>query len=187
MDRSTERVFDEYLAASARAGSRPALGRLAERWHGRLLAHAVRLTGDHDGARDVVQDAWVEIVRGLARLDDVAAFPAWAYRIVTRRCARWVRRAQRHRQLVAQMADERSVAADDPTGRADAQRVVSAMAQLPRDQYATMGLFYLEELSVTETAAALGVPAGTVKTRLMHARNKIRRSLGVKENEHERT
>jgi RNA polymerase sigma-70 factor (ECF subfamily) len=88
---------------------------------------------------------------------------------------------------VTGLADERPHTADDPTSSADARQVVCAMAQLPRDQYATMGLFYLEDLSVTEIAAALGVPAGTVKTRLMHARNKIRRSLGVKENQHERT
>ena len=49
-----------------------------------------------------------------------------------------------------------------------------AIQSLPHDQRATIALFYLEELSVAEVAVALDVPAGTVKTRLMHARHKLR-------------
>ena len=52
-----ERLFDEYLAASARAGSRVALANLAARFQPRLLGHASRLTGNAEVARDVVQDA----------------------------------------------------------------------------------------------------------------------------------
>jgi RNA polymerase sigma-70 factor (ECF subfamily) len=60
------------------------------------------------------------------------------------------------------------------------------MGALPAEQRAAIALFYLEDLSVAEIAAALGVPAGTVKTRLMAARDRLRSALGVtKETEHE--
>ncbi|HVY90926.1 MAG TPA: sigma-70 family RNA polymerase sigma factor [Hyphomonadaceae bacterium] len=188
MPDATQRLFHEYLAASARAGSRIALDQLAQQFQPRLLAHARRLTGSADAAQDVVQESWLEIVRGLPRLDDSAAFPAWAFRIVSRRCAKWIRRMQRQRQLDAQLAAE---ALDPPQQNegeqtADAQRVRQAIAALPHDQRAAIALFYLEDMTVAEIAIALNTPAGTVKTRLMHARDKIRRSLDLKEKVDER-
>ena len=89
-----EKALDTYLAAAARTGDRRALGRLAERWHSRLVAHAYRLTSERAQAADAVQDAWTDILRGLPSLDDAAAFPAWAFRIVSRRCARSIRGRQ---------------------------------------------------------------------------------------------
>ena len=62
--------------------------RLVEAWQPRLVGHAWRLTGDTEMAREAVQDGWVEILRGLSALRDEMAFPAWALRIVTRRCRR---------------------------------------------------------------------------------------------------
>lgn len=77
-----ERLLDVYLAAAARIGDRQALGRLMERWQPKLLGHPYRLTGEADLAADMAQEAWIEVMRGIARLDDTAAFPAWAMRIV---------------------------------------------------------------------------------------------------------
>ena len=178
-----ERLFDEYLAASARAGSRIALAQLAERFQPRLLGHARRLTGNAEAARDAVQEAWIEIVRGLARLDDATAFPAWAFRIVSRRCARWVRKTQQRRRLdTAYAAEPAELTTRDAGERAlDAARLARAMANLSPDHRAAIALFYLEDLSVPEIAVALDVPSGTVKTRLMHARENLRRSLNLKE------
>ncbi|MCH6482765.1 sigma-70 family RNA polymerase sigma factor [Pseudoxanthomonas sp. LH2527] len=180
VQRDTERILDEYLAAAARTGDRVAWERLVARWQPRLLRHAWRLTGHPDLARDMVQEAWVEIVRGLRRLDDIAAFPAWAFRIVTRRCARAIRGRQVERahlveaELETVMAGEQDAAGE----RASELAVVRAeMQALPAPQRAALSLFYLEDLSVAEIAVALDVPPGTVKTRLMHARRKIRARL----------
>jgi RNA polymerase sigma-70 factor (ECF subfamily) len=60
---------------------------------------------------------------------------------------------------------------------ADARPLARAIASLPPDQRAAIALFYLEDLSVAEIAAAMDVPAGTVKTRLMHARARLRAAL----------
>ena len=60
----------------------------------------------------------------------------------------------------------------------DAARVMAAIAELPAPQRAALALFYTEDLSVAEIAVALDVPPGTVKTRLMHARRKVRAILG---------
>lgn len=175
-----ERLFDAYLAAAARTGDRRALSRLAERWQPKFLGHAYRLTGEADLAADMAQEAWVEVMCGIARLNDAAAFPAWAMRIVTRRCVRAVRRRQRRRAGDAAFAREPLPYGSYPDreeARADLPAVRAAMATLPAEQRATLGLFYLEEMGVAEVAVALEVPVGTVKTRLMHARRKLREQL----------
>ena len=185
MTQRTARLFDEYLAAAARAGDRDAFGRLAERWQPKLLAHAWRLMGEADAARDVVQDAWADIVGGLGRLDDAALFPAWAYRIASRRAADAIRKRVRARMIGTAYAAE-APQADDTAGRmekaADAGPLAKAIAGLSPDQRATVALFYVEDFSVAEIAAATGVPAGTVKTRLMHARAKLRAALKGEDN-----
>ncbi|WP_439478314.1 RNA polymerase sigma factor [Brevundimonas sp.] len=179
MERTREQLLDEYLVASARTGDRKAFDLLARRWGRKLLAHAWRLTGDVDLAREAAQDGWVEIVRGLGRLLDERAFPAWAYQIVTRSCARQIGGRRRDRNLTAAVAIEPVIEAEAPetTDPVAARRLRAALATLPEAQRAAVGLFYLEDLSVAETAVALNVPAGTVKTRLMHARRTLRAVL----------
>lgn len=173
-----ERRLDDWLVAAVQAGDRAAFDRLARRWHARLSAHAWRLTGDREAARDAAQAAWVEIARGVGRLRDPRAFPAWAYRIVTRRCARAVGRLQADRDLVRAVAREPLVTTDEaPDAGPDLGRLDRAIRALPPGQRAALALFHFEELSVAETAVALDIPAGTVKTRLMHARRALRAAL----------
>jgi RNA polymerase sigma factor (sigma-70 family) len=171
---------DEYIVAKAAAGGPGAFDPLFARWNGRFRRHAWRLIGEEELARDAVQEAWAEIARGLPALRERAAFPAWAYRIVTRRCAKMVRRLQTQRRtdaaLEAQPGDapEEMVAAER---RLDSRAVAVALARLPKEQRAAIDLFYLDGLSVAEIAVALDAPIGTVKTRLMHARRKLRADI----------
>ncbi len=180
MRRNKARVFDEYLAASARAGDRDAFNRLAARWQPKLLAHACRLTGDAEMGRDAAQDGWSDIVKGLPRLNDAALFPAWAYRIVTRRATDAIRRTVRTRKLSAAYAAEpaaASLSAEGIEAAADRGPLNQALRALPPEQRAVIALHYREGFSVAEIAAVLETPAGTVKTRLMHARRKLRDAL----------
>jgi len=177
MGRTTARILDEYLVASAKAGDRRAFAQLGRRWQRRLVTHAWRLTGNIESARNAVQAAWVEIVRGLDRLQDERAFPAWAYRIVSRSCARQIGRAQRRRELTKMLAREPVAQEVEGSGTIDANRLRAAIHALPREQRAAIALYSLEELSVAEVAVALNVPVGTVKTRLLHARRKLRAAL----------
>lgn len=172
------RLLDEYLLVSARAGDRRAFEALAGRWQKKLLAHAWRLLGDGEAAKDAVQEGWLEIVRGLSRLRDERAFPAWAYRIVSRRCAKAVGKAVRGRQLTAALEPAAGPASPVAEASRDHERLRAAIRALPQEQRAAIALFHFEELSVAEVAVALDVPAGTVKTRLMHARRKLRAALG---------
>lgn len=177
MERGAAQILDEYLVAAAKSGERRAFAMLAQRWNGKLIAHAWRLTGDVDAARDATQAAWADIVRGLGRLRDERAFAAWAYRVVSRRCAEQVGSAVRGRRLTESLATVPEPRVADPAEALDRRRLRAAIDALPPDQRSAIALFYLEEMSVAEVAVALAVPIGTVKTRLMHARAKLRRAL----------
>lgn len=176
-----EKALDGFLVACVRVADRKAFELLVERWDPKLRAHARRLLGDQEQAREAVQDAWVEIVRGLNSLRDDTAFPAWAYRIVSRRCAKVIAGAQRRRQMADALATEPSAAEAAPAaGQAeptDLERLRKAVRELPPEQRAAVALFYFEGLSISETAIAMDIPSGTVKTRLMHARRKLRDTL----------
>lgn len=177
---TSRRILDEYLVVAAQGGDRQAFADLVRRWQRPLLAHAWRLLGDDEAARDAVQAAWLEIARGLGRLRDEKAFPAWAYRIVSRRCARMIAGARHRRALTKALSSAMQVEPVADTLQPEieagdqARRLRTAVASLPPAQRATVALFHFEGLSIAETSVALDVPAGTIKTRLMHARRALR-------------
>lgn len=173
MIREVGQVFDEVLVLYAQAGRREALDRLASRWRPRHFAHARRLLGSNDRAADAVQDAWVSIVRGLWRLNDPTRFPAWSYAILTRRCQDMMRRASRAQELPL----DENVSDDSPVEHGSARDLRDGLNSLPPDQRAAVALFYRDGLAVAEIAEVLSIPAGTVKTRLFHARRALRRYL----------
>ena len=179
-----KRVLEDYLVASARLGDRSAMAQLVELRGPRLTAHAARLLGDVEDARDAVQEAWIDIMRGLSRLRDTRAFPAWATRIVTRRCAGLIRKKQKTRAIAEAVASENEHTTEH-CGDASVQstQIRRAIATLPPEQSATIALFYLDDMSVAEVAVATDVPVGTVKTRLMHARTKLKEALEGGSNE----
>lgn len=176
LDATTRRLLDEYLVVAAQSGDQKAFAELVRRWHRRFAAHAWRLLGDDEATSDVVQSGWLEIARGLSRLQDERAFPAWAYRIMSRGCARHIANLQGRRELDRAISAEPEPDAIEPDfeKRDEAKRLHAAIRCLPPPQRAAVALFHFEDLSIAEIAVALDVPAGTIKTRLMHARRRLR-------------
>lgn len=176
MNRDSTRIYDELLVASSATGDRRALALLVARWHPRLYRFAWRVLRDPERAKDATQEAWVEILRNLRGMDDFAAFPAWAFRIVLRRCQRAFAQAPAPSSIDAdEVADADATREAETT--AEVAIVLRAIAALPPAQRAAIALFYGEGLGVGEIAIACDIPPGTVKTRLMHARQKVRAIL----------
>ncbi|MGI9422734.1 MAG: RNA polymerase sigma factor [Hyphomicrobiaceae bacterium] len=180
MVQSSKRIIDEYLVAYARLGDWAAQEQLVRRYQKRFLRHAYRLLGDAEQARDAVQDGWLDILRGLPRLKDEGVFAAWAFRIITCKCAKQIAGLQKTRKTLKTVSAEQSRDAqgsDDIERAADSKPVHEALAKLPVEQRTAVALFYLEDMSVAEVAVALDIPVGTVKSRLMNARKKLREAL----------
>ncbi len=171
MAREVNQVFNDMLVMLALEGDREALDKLARRWWPRHYTHASRLLGNIDGAADVVQEAWSQIVTGLRKLNDVSRFPAWSYSIVSRRCYDLIRKKQSDRKNESINDEQISDGEAEEVLKMDMGK---ALRQLPGEQRAALALFYIEGLKVSEIAIALEIPAGTVKTRLFHARSKLK-------------
>lgn len=181
MRRTADDIYNELLVLRSQDGDVEAVEKLIHRWSPRLLRHAYRLTGDRDAAADTAQEAWVAIMRGLARLNDPARFPAWAYRITTFKCADWTRRRSRdraHHDHDVQRQRDLDNRADEPSQSNDAVELLRhAMRQLGGEHYAALSLHYLDGLSVKEIASAMNIPKGTVKSRLHHARQILKTTM----------
>ena len=175
--RSQADVLDEMLVLRCQQGDGHAVELLVGRWQPRLLRQALRLTGDLEAASDAVQEAWLAIVRGLGRLHDPARFRPWAYQIVSRKCTDWVRRRQRRRRLDRRVAAENGAEAAAPVADDRLAQVRRQLRLLPSDRRAILSMHYVEGMSVREIAEVLSIPEGTVKSRLFHARNRLRDSL----------
>ncbi|MHC4414043.1 MAG: RNA polymerase sigma factor [Planctomycetota bacterium] len=176
MDKARERVIDELLVMRCQGGSRESFDLLMRRWQRPLWRYARGLTGSDDAAWDVMQESWMTVLKQIRRLSDPAWFAAWAYRIVRNKCADHSRRAGRQRHL-ADALFERQRAGDDPARTGPGVAVAEAMRRLPPDGQEVLTLKYGGDLNIIEIAVVLGIPAGTVKSRLHHARERLRQTL----------
>ncbi len=94
MKRTARQVEDELLVLARQNGEASAIDQLVVRWQQSILSHAWRLTGDVEAAREVAQESWLAILKGIRTLHDPASFRPSAYRIISRRCADWIRRVR---------------------------------------------------------------------------------------------
>lgn len=171
----TDRVYDELLVTLVRSGDRVAGERLAARWQPRLVRTARRLLRDDELAREAVQEAWAAICRGWMGLRDPARFPAWAFGILHRKCVDAIRSQQSGRQrfVPGDSAPETAI----PARGEDRLALDQAMSTLSLDHRAAALLFFGEGLTLAEIARATGVPVGTAKSRLFHARRQLKAAL----------
>ena len=136
---------------------------------------ACALVGEHT-AQDVVQESFLSAWRNLKDLRDPERFAQWLYRIVVNR-SKSARRSQwLVRELTLDFAG--SAHADDARPRAEARSILGpALRQLSADQREVIALHYAAGMSIAEAGRVLGVPAGTVKSRLNAALTKLRTTL----------
>lgn len=172
----TERVYDELLLRRVQAGDRRAGERLAARWYPRLMRTAYRLLRDQEQANVAVQESWTGICSGWRKLRDPSRFPAWAYTILHRKCADHIRKNQRSRlnEVAGADASELSIG---PRGE-DKVAIDQAFDQLSEEQRSAATLYFSEGLTANEIAQVTGIPVGTAKSRLFHARRQLMAALG---------
>jgi RNA polymerase sigma-70 factor (ECF subfamily) len=174
MKRSREDILDELLVMRCQDGSAAAFDELVKRWQQPLWRHACRLTGQRDGGWEVVQEAWLGIIRGIGRLRDPARFKPWAYRIVRNHAATWIKRRGRSRLKQESLGEGRPAAETREDGGEDVRRALRA---LPAEMRTVLALDYLDDLPVREIADRLDLPVGTVKSRLHYGRERLKETI----------
>ena len=180
-----EHLYDESLVVRVQLGEPAAFDELVGRWQQRLWRCARLQTGNDAAAWDVVQETWVTVINKIRKLDNPRSFPAWVYRIVSSSAANWRRRRDRDRRLqnrLASEASQRGNSQDAPSLDA-AGRLDAALKSLSPGHLAVVSLHYCEGFNIKYIAEILHVPAGTVKSRLYHARQRLQERLGGDWNE----
>lgn len=168
---------DEWLAVRCQLGEREAFDELIRRWNDPLWHYLRRLAGSDDAAADLVQETWLRVVRGIGRIRDGSRLRAWLFGIARRTAMDGLR--LRYSSPVAADVDVVDVAADegDASTEHDLATMHDELGRLPVVEREVLTLFYLQELSLADVADVLGVPVGTVKSRLFRARRLLRDEL----------
>lgn len=178
-----EAVLEARLLARARAGDLDAFVQLISLHDRALRALAYRLTGDPHLMDDVLQEAYLKAFRSLPRFEERSAFGSWLHRIVYNTCMDLLRRRSGGgRHLSLGEAGGLPDPAPDP-GEVAAQRLdlAAALAALPPKLRATVLLVDAEGMDYQTAAGVLGIPVGTVRSRLSQARQLLRRALSEDE------
>ncbi|MFS4456604.1 RNA polymerase sigma factor [Maribacter sp. 2304DJ31-5] len=173
----SRKIFDGLLVLQYRSGDEKALELLVKRYHKKLCGRSHWYVKDMDISQDIVQDCWRIIMHKINDLKDENAFESWAMRIVTRKSLNFLKREQRQREKLksyGSMPREEEVY-DEKTS--EIQKLNSALKSLPHNQQEVLQLFYKEEYSLNEISEILQVSVGTIKSRLFHAREKLKTIL----------
>ncbi len=175
---------DEGLVAAAQAGDRGALDALLRRHYDRVHAVCRRIAGSSRDADDAAQEAMIGIVRGLPRFDRRAQFSTWVYRIATNAALDELRRRKRRPALALVTEEGEQVEAADPLatrqveGAVDRLSIDAALDTLPEEFRTAVVLRDVADLDYAEIAEALGIPVGTVKSRIARGRAQLADALG---------
>lgn len=176
------------LVDAALAGDRGAADRLLRAHYPRIWAICRRITGNDADAADAAQEAMITIMRRLDRFDGRASFGTWVYRVTTNACLDELRRRKRRPDPGLPEHDHDLRAAHDPDIAASvtSQMVLDdALRSLPDDFRAAMALRDLCDLDYATISDVLGIPPGTVRSRIARARRLVADHLNEQGNQPE--
>jgi len=173
---------DAALLERVAAGDRVAFEQLYQRYYPRLFAFVRRLSRNGSLIEEVVNDTLLAVWRQAGSFDGRSRVSSWIFGIAYRRTMRSLER-QGRRVEVAELsaAGETADGGPDPERRLESSRarreLESALGELSEEQRAVVELTFVAGLSYAEIAAALDCPVNTVKTRMFHARRRLRARL----------
>jgi RNA polymerase sigma-70 factor (ECF subfamily) len=178
---------DPRLVAAARRSSPEAWDNLLKQHQLPLFAYAVEFLGDRTAALDVVQETFANAVRHIASLRDAAKFGSWLFGIAHQKCLQHFRRIRRNEEVFSPAVETEEAGAwtagDEPDPRTmllqreQADEFFALVERLPAAQRAVLLLHVVEDFSHEEIATITNVPAGTIKSRLFHAKKAMRKLL----------
>lgn len=171
------KIFDGLLVLQVQAGNKNAMNRLIKRYHLKLCHHAMFYSHDMAASQDIVQDSWSIIMKKLNTLRDPNSFGSWAFKIVTRKALDYTNRMAYERDKLQHLRIFSLTADEVKTKERHLNQLQEAIGTLPANQQIVLRLFYTAEFSLDEIAGILEISSGTVKSRLYHAREKLKTIL----------
>jgi RNA polymerase sigma-70 factor (ECF subfamily) len=178
-------IEQELLAVRCQLGEMAAFDELVARWHTPMWQYVRRMVDRNEIADELIQETWLRVLRGIGNLREPRQIVPWMFGIARRVMVDRLRQKYRQEALLENALDDLRGAEDEefPFERSDEiANVLEKLDGMPLPQRELLTLYYLDELSIDEVGQVLGIPTGTVKSRLYHARQTLKEALLEKEN-----
>jgi len=173
-----DKAVDKQLVEQYQLGDGMALQKLVKRWHKAFCEKAYWLTKDAEASKDIAQESWNTIMVKINTLKNPGSFQSWAFRIVFTKAMDWVRANQRNRNKLESYYRCRDANEEEKDGNETLRKaLLLAVKSLPTEQQMVLRLFYVESYSLKEMSKILKISVGTAKSRLFHAREKLKQQL----------
>jgi RNA polymerase sigma-70 factor, ECF subfamily len=173
-----DQLYRNLLVLRCQAGDRLAFEELIATYGPGLRYFLEKMLSESHAAEDLLQEVWLDVFRGVAKLADPQAFPAWLYRIARNRVFAELRKRRPKVCPVDEM--ERALREETPEAEftaEDATRVHAALDRLQSDHREILLLRFIENMSYEDIAGVMGCQIGTVKSRLHYAKRALRRII----------
>ncbi|MEI7459775.1 MAG: RNA polymerase sigma factor [Pirellula sp.] len=177
-----DRPFDAELAEwirGAALGDQESQKKIYQRIAAQIVRIVRRIVGQ-DHVDDVVQDFFVTLFAKISQFRFESSFETWVHRMAVNQSLQHLRKASREQERIRQYAGDgavRSIPKDESSSREDAEVLEIAMNHLSGDQRALLHMKEVEGFGYQQIAEVLGVPEGTVGSRLNKARSELRSAL----------
>lgn len=185
-DRQEQPLDDVLLIERVADGDRTAFRELYRTYYPRLFGYVLRMIGRPEVVEEVLDDVLMVVWRKAHRFERRSRVSTWIFGIAYRQTLRALRARGRSPRF-EELDSESVLAPDSPERdahrRQRAERLERALRALSPEQRAVVELTYFEGLSYPEIARIAGCPVGTVKSRMFHARRKLRRLVAELEND----
>jgi len=167
---------DSTAIQKCRAGETEAFSHLVRRYQSEAIGHALTILGNLEDALDAVQDAFLDAYQAVGKFDVSRRFYPWLYTILRNRCFEMLASRRKQAAAGAEVVEILARTAKDSCGVAE-NVVDRALRELAAEDRELLTLKHLDGLSYDELAERLGIPAGTVMSRLYYARKRFREKV----------
>lgn len=171
-------IYCELLVLRCRRGDRKAAEELIGRFERPLLYYLIRLVDNEADAWNLLQETWMKALGAIHRLRDPKRLAPWLYGIARNGAMSHLRSKYSRTRLIEDAADLADVEDSTPLPAfEDAEEVHYGLSRLSVPHRDVLTLFFLQDLTLEQIAEVLGVPAGTVKSRLHYAKLRLKAIL----------
>jgi RNA polymerase sigma-70 factor (ECF subfamily) len=180
MPKDAQALEHEFLAIRCQLGESEAFEQLVARWHTPLWRYIRRMADRNELADELLQETWLRVLQGIAALREPASLVPWMFGIARRVLMDRLRQKYTQAASLDEVPEEgpsTASAEDESDLRDEIGHMLQQLDRIAMPQRELLTLYYLDELSIDGVAQVLGIPVGTVKSRLFAARKVLKQTI----------